>query len=85
MAELSARGITDDERWLVNHVLRWGSDGYPVQKLGRGWTWVTEAVKGPPTIFKTKREATESFERFLEILHEELRDESVERAREVAS
>lgn len=43
--------------------------GYPVRKLGRGWTWGPwRTVNGPPTKFKTKREATESFERFYDIL-----------------
>ena len=63
------RGITEDERALVDHICRWGSDGYPVRKLGRRWTWGPwRDVKGPPTVFKTKREAVASFEAFHEIL-----------------
>lgn len=83
---MSERGITDDERALVRHCVRFGSDGYPVWKLGRGWTYGPwRSVKGPPTIFNTRREATASFERFYEILLDELRDESVARARQEAS
>ncbi len=73
---MSERGITEDERSLVNHITRWGSDGYPVRKSGRGWAWGPwRGVQGPPAIFKTKREAVQAFERFHEILLDELRDE----------
>lgn len=63
------RGITEDERALVQHVGRWGSDGYPVQKVGRHWVqrdW--RSVKGPPCVYKTKREAVAQFEAFHEVL-----------------
>jgi len=66
------RGITEDERALLNHVTRWGSDGYPVEKCGkRGWhvrQW--RSVKGPPCVFKTKRAAVAHVEAFLEILRD---------------
>ena len=62
------RGISEDERWLLNHCMLWGSDGYPVYKLGRGWVWGTDHVKGPPVVFKTKREAVASFEAFEQVL-----------------
>jgi len=85
---MSERGITAEERRLVDHVTRWGSDGYGamVTKLrkGRGWTWGGGfGVKGPPVVFKRKRDAVASFEAFLEVLHGELRDEA--RARAVAA
>lgn len=63
------RGITEDERALIQHVSRWGSDGYPVRKSGRHWTWGPwRSVQGPPTVYATKREATAHFERFHSIL-----------------
>ncbi len=63
------RGLTEDERALLTHLSRFGSDGYPVRKLGREWTWGPwRSVSGPPTLFKTKREAVASFERFYDIL-----------------
>jgi hypothetical protein len=62
------RGITESERSLLTHISRWGSDGYPVHRLGKRWSWGTDAVPGPPTVFRTKREAVESFERFHDIL-----------------
>jgi hypothetical protein len=66
---MSTRGITEDETALLNHITRWGSDGYPVRKLGRGWTWGPWlSVNGPPTVFKTKREAVASLEAFEQVL-----------------
>lgn len=74
---MTRRPITDDERALVSHVMRWGSDGYPVRKMRTGvWVWGDwRSITGPPTVFKTKREAVASFERFHEILLEALGDE----------
>lgn len=60
--------LTEDENALLTHVSMWGSDGYPVHKLGRGWTWEYRGIKGPPVVFKTKRAAVESFERYHECL-----------------
>lgn len=62
------RIITEAERSLMTHVSMWGSDGYPITKLKRGWIWGTSEVKGPPVVFKTKRECVESFERFHDVL-----------------
>jgi hypothetical protein len=62
------RPITNDERDLLAHVTMFGSPGYPVRKCGRGWIWGTDRVKGPPTVFKTKREAVASFEAFEKVL-----------------
>ncbi len=62
------RGITEDEKDLLTHWSRFGSDGYPIKKLGRGWYWSYRSIEGPPTIFRTKREAVRSFEAFVDIL-----------------
>lgn len=65
------RGITEDERALLTHISMWGSSGYPVQKVGRSWHWRDwRSVKGAPTVYKTKREAVEAFERFRDILRD---------------
>ncbi len=74
------RTITPAERSLMTHVSMWGSDGYPIQKLKSGWTWGTSEVAGPPVVFKTKREATESFERFHDILIDAYGEEAQARA-----
>lgn len=75
------RGITEDERALLLHVSRWGSDGYPVNRLRAGrWTWGPfRSVNGPPVVFRTKREAVASFERFCEILIEAASELEVDR------
>ena len=62
------RGITEDEKELLVHWSRFGSDGYPVKKLGRGWHWSYRGIKGPPKIFRTKREAVTSCEAFIDVL-----------------
>lgn len=62
------RGLTDDERDLLMHLGHWGSDGYPIQKLWRGWSWSYRSIKGPPVVFKTKRAAVASFEAFERVL-----------------
>jgi len=62
------RELTAGERSLMTHVSMWGSDGYPITKLKRGWIWGTSEVNGPPVVFKTKREAVQSFERFHDVL-----------------
>ncbi len=60
--------LTADENGLLTHIGMWGSTGYPLQKLRRGWIWSFRGIKGPPVIFKTKREATASFEAYHQIL-----------------
>ena len=60
--------LTDDERDLLAHIIRWGSDGYPIRRLRRGWTWSYRGIQGPPVVFKTKREAVAPFEAFKAIL-----------------
>jgi hypothetical protein len=77
------RPITDDERQLMTHWGMWGSDGYPINKLKRGWTWGPYlSVNGPPTVFKTKRAAVASFEAFIDILLEALGQEAKARYEE---
>lgn len=66
--------LTEDENSLLVHVSMWGSDGYPVHKhhsagrRGPAWTWEYRGIKGPPVVFKTKREAIASFEAYHSIL-----------------
>jgi hypothetical protein len=60
--------LTNADLELVNHVTRWGSEGYPIQKVGHGWHWIdSHGVKGPPTVFKSKGAATEAFEGWMEL------------------
>lgn len=64
------RGITDNEKELLGHISKWGSDGYPVRKVGAGkWIWFEFfGCKGAPTVYKTKREAFQAFEAYQDIL-----------------
>ncbi len=72
-----SRPITEDERALIQHITMWGSDGYPINKWSSGWTWGPwRGVKGPPTVFKTKREAAASFEAFERVLIDALGEEA---------
>lgn len=65
--------LTSNERSWLNHMVMWGSAGYPVRKVGRGWHWEEFfGVKGAPTVYKTKREAVAAVERFEEILLDKL-------------
>ena len=63
------RGISDNERQWLGHMTMWGSDGYPVRKVGRGWIFDDFfGVKGTPTVYRTKRQATAAVEAFEGIL-----------------
>lgn len=65
---LGDRGLTDDEIQLMKHISMFGSTGYPVRKVGsKHWTWDFRSLNAP-VVWKTKREATGSFERYHAIL-----------------
>lgn len=72
MTDSAKRGLTEDESALLTWVILWGSDGYPIQRLTRtrGWTWAFRSIAGPPVVFHRRRDAVESFERFLEVLRD---------------
>lgn len=59
--------LTMDEANRLQHVSRFGSDGYPITKRGREW-WVETF----PIPFETKRAATERWEQHLDILRDKL-------------
>lgn len=60
------RPLTDDEAALVCHVERWGSDGYPIEKICKSWQIVAfRSWPGYPTVYKTKKAAAEQFRRWL--------------------
>lgn len=48
-------------------------EAYPIRKVGRGWI-VDEmrGIKGPPTVYKTKRAAMAQFEAYLDVLRDKL-------------
>lgn len=62
------RPLLEDERALMTHVTMFGSDGYPVARVGsRHWSWSYRSLSAPG-VYKTKREATTAFESYLEVL-----------------
>lgn len=63
----SIRRINEDEKGLLNHITMFGSDGYPIRKLDRGWYWEFRGLSAPE-VYKTKRAATAAFERFIDVL-----------------
>jgi hypothetical protein len=80
--EVREGAITEAERWLLNHVMLYGSDGYPIQRVKTGWIWGTDAVKGPPVVFKTRREAVASFEAWREAKEDAKREKMGQMIRE---
>ena len=61
--------ITQAENDFLNHMIRWGAEGYPIYKAGRKWFWSDFwGCKGSPVAYKTKREATAAVETYISIL-----------------
>lgn len=66
--------LSENERSLMAHVMLFGSDGYPIRKTSGG-RWIVGRDDGTasfPTVFKTKREAVERFEAWMDIKRDQL-------------
>jgi hypothetical protein len=74
--------LNQNETDILNHICRWGSDGYPITKLGNGrWVWHEfYGIKGAPIVYRTKREAWAAFEAYHASLLERSGEESRQRA-----
>jgi len=60
--------LSDDEAGLLYHVQRWGSDGYPIERVGRSWHWRDwRSVRGAPVAYRTKTAAVGAFEAWEEL------------------
>lgn len=61
--------LNENERRFLNHMGRWGSDGYPIMRVKSGYIW-TEfcGIKGAPTVYKTMRAAASAIEAYIDIL-----------------
>ena len=62
--------ITDNERQMLNHLSRWGSDACPIRKVSGG-RWILDemyGVKLAPVVYKTKLEAVAAFEAYYQLL-----------------
>jgi hypothetical protein len=53
--------LTADEVAAIAHNVRWGSDSYPVAKLGKKWQLSHPAAKGTP-LYKRKLDAWAAWE-----------------------
>jgi len=60
------RDLTVDERDALSHSSRWGSDGRPIERIGRGWTYRWRSIEAP-ALYRTKREAVDAWETLLAI------------------
>ena len=61
--------LTEDQHWILGHWAMYGSDGYPVMKIGREWQVLGQRGCGAfPTTFKSKREAFAAWEGFINTL-----------------
>ena len=64
-----AATMSQPEYDFLAHMQRWGSSGYPVRKLSRGWLWDEFCgVKGAPVVYKTKRECVAAIEAYIHVL-----------------
>jgi hypothetical protein len=69
----SVINVTSDEHDLLNHISMWGSEGYPIKRVGsRHWSWSYRDSINTPAVYKTKREAVASFEAYHSILLDRL-------------
>lgn len=63
--------LTENEHDFFEHMVRWGSTGYPVMKVKSGWIWQEfYGVKGAPVVYKTKRECVTAIEGYIDILRD---------------
>ena len=61
--------LSESESAFLSHMMRWGSDGYPVAERGSKWFWDEFfGVRGAPGSYKTKREAMAAIETYIDIL-----------------
>ena len=59
--------LTEDERHALRHNSMWGSDGYPIMKLGKRWMVDSPLSAGLP-LQQTKRAAVQAWETSIRIL-----------------
>lgn len=67
------RMLSDEERVLLQHLKRPAQESYDamlekiIQQHADTWTWAYGALHAP-TMYVTKREATDAFERYVSLL-----------------
>jgi hypothetical protein len=73
------RPLSEDDRALVTHITMWGSDGYPIRKVGSRWDWSYRSLSAP-ILYRTKRDAVAAFETYMGVLRDCLASEAQGRA-----
>jgi hypothetical protein len=64
-----SNNLTEGENQFLQHMQRWGSEGYPVSKLGRKWQFERAfGAGGSPILYTTKTLAVKAVEAYVEIL-----------------
>lgn len=63
--------LSASENAFMAHMRMFGSDGYPVQKVGRKWRWAEAfGIRGPGVCYATKRECVSAVERYIDVLRD---------------
>ena len=62
--------LSQAENDFLSHINMFGSDAYPIQKVGNGrWIWLEFwGVQGPPVVYKTRKACAEAIECYLQVL-----------------
>ena len=59
--QASAEPLSANENRWLHHMVRWGSDGYPIRQVKGGWIWdVFCGIKGSPIVYKTRTECLQA-------------------------
>lgn len=64
--------LSQAENDFLRHIGMFGSDAYPIQKVGNGrWIWREFwGVKGAPVVYKTRKACAEAIELYLDVLRD---------------
>lgn len=66
-----AATINEAELAFLNHIQRWGSQGYPIRKSGRRWSFERlHGAGGSPVLYPTKGAASAAVELYLSQLRD---------------
>jgi hypothetical protein len=62
--------LSTNENDFLHHHTRWGSDGYPIMKMGTGrWAWSESfEIKGAPVVYRTRKAAAKAIEDYVDSL-----------------
>lgn len=62
------RGISEAEHHMLQHVSRWGSDGYGAYYAKVKGGWIRTGPGAPPTVYRRKGDMVAGLESFLDVL-----------------